>query len=121
MNKTIDQSKINQALDLLLEGGADLSKALKKGGLIKQLSKAILERALSAEMEEHLGYSRYSRSEADNARNGSYSKNLITDNGLTELTIPRDREGSFEPIIVPKKQNRIEGLDQKYYPFMLKG
>jgi hypothetical protein len=58
MNKTLDQSKINQALDLLLEKGADLSKALEKSGLIKQLSKAIFERALSAEMEEYLGYSR---------------------------------------------------------------
>lgn len=121
MNKTLDQLKINQALDLLLEGGADLSKALEKGGLIKQLSKAILERALSAEMEEHLGYSRYSRNEVDNSRNGSYSKNLITESGLTELNIPRDREGSFEPIIVPKKQNRIEGLDQKILSLYAKG
>ena len=113
MNKIIQDSKMKEALDLLLEGDIDLSNALGQGGLIKQLTKAVLDRALSAEMDDHLGYDRYSRSCINNARNGHYNKNLITDNGVIELNVPRDRNGDFEPGIVPKKQNRAAGLDKK--------
>jgi transposase-like protein len=77
-------------------------------GQVLQLTKALLERALKSEMEEHLGYERYGRSERDNARNGSYSKDLITDSGVIELNVPRDRKGDFEPGIVAKRQRRIE-------------
>ena len=121
MNKDIQDSRMKEALDLLLEGDVDLSNALGQGGLIKQLTKALLERALSAEMDDHLGYDRYSRSEINNARNGSYSKNLITDNGVIELAVPRDRNGDFEPAIVAKKQNRVLGLDKKILSLYAKG
>jgi transposase-like protein len=121
MSKIIQNSKMKEALDLLLEGDVDISKALEEGGLIKQLSKAILERALATEMDDHLGYDRYSRSKNNNARNGHYNKNLITDNGVIELNVPRDRNGDFEPSIVPKKQNRIAGLDKKILSLYAKG
>ena len=121
MSKNNQNEKINKAVDLLLEGDVDLSTVLGKGGLVKELTKVILERALAAEMDDHLGYDRYGRSEVDNARNGSYSKNLITDNGVIELNIPRDRGGQFTPAIVPKKQTRIEGLDQKILSLYAKG
>ncbi len=107
MVKNIQNANINRAVDLLLEGDVDLSNVLGKGGVVKELTKAILERALAAEMDDHLGYDRYGRSQVDNARNGSYNKNLITDNGVIELNVPRDREGEFIPAIVPKKQNTI--------------
>ena len=61
MTQNIETSKINAAVDLLIEGDVDLSNALGKDGLIKQLSKRILELALQAEMDDHLGYSRYYR------------------------------------------------------------
>ena len=99
MSKIIQESRMKAALDLLLEGDVDLSNALGQGGLIKQLTKALLERALTVEMDDHLGYDRYRRSEINNARNGSYGKDLITDNGVIELNIPRDRNGDFEPIM----------------------
>lgn len=121
MNKIIQDSKMKEALDLLLEGDIDLSNALGQGGLIKQLTKAVLDRALSAEMDDHLGYDRYSRSCINNARNGHYNKNLITDNGVIELNVPRDRNGDFEPGIVPKKQNRAAGLDKKILSLYAKG
>ena len=121
MNKTIQDSRMKEALDLLLEGDVDLSNALGQGGLIKQLTKAVLERALAAEMDDHLGYDRYSRSDTNNARNGSYGKNLITDNGVIELEVPRDRNGDFEPAIVTKKQNRAAGLDKKILSLYAKG
>jgi transposase-like protein len=121
MNKVIQDSKMKEALDLLLEGDVDLSNVLSEGGLIKQLTKAVLERALATEMNDHLGYDRYSRSEINNARNGHYNKNLITESGVIELNVPRDRNGDFEPAIVPKKQNRIVGLDKKILSLYAKG
>jgi len=121
MSKVIQDSRMKAALDLLLEGGVDLSNVLGQGGLIKQLTKAVLERALTVEMDDPLGYDRYGRSEMNNARNGSYGKNLITDNGVIELNIPRDRNGNFEPGIVAKKQNRVAGLDKKILSLYAKG
>jgi len=116
-----ENPKIKAALDLLLESGADFSNVLGQGGLIKQLSKALLERALAEEMNNHLGYDKYDRSENENSRNGSYSKNLITDNGVIELNIPRDRNGDFEPEIIAKKQTRAAGLDKKILSLYAKG
>jgi len=113
--------KINEAIDLLIEGGVDLKTVLSQNGLIKELTKGILERALHAEMSEHLGYSKYDRAETENARNGSFSKKLISENGTIELNVPRDRQGKFEPIIVSKKQTRIDGLDQKIISLYAKG
>ena len=121
MTQNIEISKINAAVDLLIEGDVDLSNALGKNGLIKQLSKRILEKALQVEMDDHLGYSRYDRSDLQNARNGAFQKNLITNNGVIELDVPRDRNGDFEPNIVKKKQNRIAGLDQKIVSLYAKG
>ena len=74
--------KIKEASDLLIEGGSGLSTLFAKDGLLKELTKNIVERALQGEMEEHLGYSKYTRSEEENARNGSFSKSLVTDNGI---------------------------------------
>ena len=54
-------------------------------------------------MDNHLGYSRYDRSNIQNARNGEFQKNLVTDNGVIELNVPRDRNVDFEPISVKKK------------------
>ena len=121
MTQNIETSKINAAVDLLIEGDVDLSNALGEEGLIKQLSKRILELALQAEMDDHLGYSRYDRSDLQNARNGAFQKTLITNNGVIELDVPRDRNGDFEPAIVKKKQNRIAGLDQKIVSLYAKG
>lgn len=121
MTKNIKTEKLNAAIDMLIESDADLSTVLGKEGLIKQLSKRILERALEAEMQGHLGYERYNRSDIENARNGSYQKNLITNNGQIELNVPRDRKGQFEPVIVKKKQSRIDGLDEKIISLYAKG
>lgn len=121
MTQEIETSKINAAVDLLIESDVDLSNALGEDGLIKQLSKRILEKALQIEMDDHLGYSRYNRSELENARNGAFQKTLITNNGTIELDVPRDRNGDFEPAIVKKKQNRIAGLDQKIVSLYAKG
>lgn len=121
MTQKIDNTKINAAIDLLIESDVDFSNALGEDGLIKQLSKRILEKALQIEMNDHLGYSRYDRSEFQNSRNGAFQKTLITNNGTIELDVPRDRNGNFEPAIVKKKQSRVAGLDQKIISLYAKG
>lgn len=115
-NKNIDE-----AIDLLLANNGDTSKILEEGGLLKQLTKKLVERALEAEMREHLGYGKYERSERSNTRNGSSEKKVISNNGIIEIDVPRDREGEFEPIIIPKRQTRIDGLDQKILSLYAKG
>ena len=72
-------------------------------------------------MNDHLGYNRYNRSDLQNARNGVFQKTLITNNGVIELDVPRDRNGEFEPAIVKKKQSRVAGLDQKIISLYAKG
>lgn len=121
MTQKLENAKINAAVDMLIESDSDLSNILGKEGLIKQLSKCILERALEAEMQSHLGYDRYKRNDSENARNGSFKKSLTTENGQLELEVPRDRKGNFEPVIVKKKQSRIDGLDDKVISLYAKG
>lgn len=83
-------------------------------GLLKQLSKALLERALQGEMNHHLGYKKNERAEqSGNYRNGKTSKTVITKEGEIEIDVPRDRQSSFEPAIVKKNQRRFEDFDNK--------
>jgi len=112
---------ISEAIDLLTSKGVDLSTMLSEGGLLKQLTKRLVEKALESEMDDHLGYTKYTRTDTDNARNGVSSKNLITDNGLITIDVPRDRDAKFEPALIPKRQTRIDGLDQKILSLYAKG
>jgi transposase-like protein len=113
--------ELDAALDRLILMEKDPSTILSEGGLLKQLTKRLVERALNAEIDDHLGYSKYGRSDADNSRNGNSSKQLITDSGVIELEVPRDRDGSFEPTLVKKRQNRIAGLEDKILSLYAKG
>jgi transposase-like protein len=72
-------------------------------------------------MTNHLGYEKYERSSASNGRNGNSKKELLTENGIVDLSIPRDREGSFEPLLLPKGQTRIPGLNDKIISLYAKG
>jgi len=85
------------------------------GGLIKQLSKALIERAMQAEMTEQIGYPKSEAGEkpTDNRRNGKSSKTLRTDQGPMEIEVPRDRDGQFDPQIVAKHQREWRGFDDK--------
>ena len=121
MSKNKDKEAISAAIDLLVKEGVDLSTVLSEGGLLKQLTKRLVERALESEMDEHLGYSKYDRTDSANARNGVSSKNLITDNGVITIDVPRDRQAEFEPAIIPKRQVRVDGLDQKILSLYAKG
>ena len=84
------------------------------GGLLTGLTKTVLETALDAEMEDHLGYAMHAVEGRDkgNSRNGMRSKTVLTEVGEVEINVPRDREGSFEPKIVQKRQRRLAGVDE---------
>lgn len=104
-----------ELVDELLADAGDKVELLGSGGLISQLTKKVLERALSAELTDHLGYEKGDRAGNDsgNSRNGTTSKTLHTENGSVQLDVPRDRAGSFEPRIVAKGQTRLEGLNER--------
>ena len=78
--------------------------------MLAQLTKLVLESALEGEMTAHLGYDKHERVEgSENARNGTRSKTVLTKAGPVEIAVPRDRAGSFEPVVVAKRQRRLGG------------
>mgnify|MGYP000573419195 FL=1 len=79
----------------------------------QMLTKVTVERALNAELDDHLGYDKHEPSANSNSRNGTSSKTLRTEDGQFEVTTPRDREGSFEPKLVKKNQTRFTSMDDK--------
>lgn len=94
-----------------------------EGGLLQQLTKRVLEAALEGEMDSHLGYGKHERvgRGAGNARNGRRSKTVVTEAGPVELDVPRDRDGSFTPRIVRKRQRRLAGVDNLVVSLTAKG
>ena len=96
---------------------------LGENGLLKQIQKRLLELALNAELKHHLGYARHAAEgrNSGNSRNGTSRKKLQTEQGPLELEVPRDRNGTFEPQIVPKHQTRVPGLDEKILALYARG
>ena len=94
-------------------------------GLLKQFTKSVLETALNEEMTEHLGHERHRASddrESTNVRNGTRPKTVLTEaTGQVEIEVPRDRDGSFEPQIVKKRQRRLTGVDEIVLSLYAKG
>lgn len=92
-------------------------------GVLNQMSKAVIERALGAEMDTHLGYAKHERSDDDsgNSRNGYSSKTVTTSNGKVLLDVPRDRRGEFQPQIVKKHQRRVGQIDDMILSLYAKG
>ena len=105
----------NEVIEELLQGYSRPEDLLGEDGLFKQLKKRLLERALGAELTEHLGYEKGDRAGqgTGNSRNGYSSKTVVGDDGAIEIAVPRDRNSSFEPQIVPKGQTRFEGFDER--------
>ncbi|WKK27747.1 IS256 family transposase [Streptomyces olivoreticuli] len=94
-----------------------------EGGLLQQLSKALLERALQTEMSEHLGYEKGDPAGrgSGSSRNGTATKTVLTDVGALEVDVPRDRNGDFEPQIVPKNARRLSGFDEQVLSLYARG
>ena len=104
-----EQQLAEQLLKQAKEQGVDL---VGPDGVLNGLTKRVLETALEAEMTEHLGYEKHGNTTGENARNGIRSKTVLTVVGPVEIDVPRDREGSFEPKIVKKRQRRLTGVDE---------
>jgi hypothetical protein len=117
---TVEQKLIDQLVEQARSKGLQLTG---EGGLLQQLTKTVLESALEGEITDHLGYGKHDPAGKDggNSRNGTRSKTVLTDIGPVEIDVPRDRDGSFEPKIVPKRQRRLSGVDELVLSLSAKG
>ncbi len=113
----------NDLIDQLLSGYKKPEDLIGENGLLKQLTKALIGRALQAEMTEHLGHDKYATVSnlTGNARNGKSNKTLKGEFGELLIEIPRDREGSFEPQLISKHQTRWTGFDDKIISLYSRG
>ena len=111
------------AAELVARAGSEWVSLVGPGGLLSGLTKAVLEAALEGEMTDHVGYEAHDPAghHSGNSRNGARSKTVITDVGPVEIAVPRDRAGTFEPVIVPKRQRRLGGVDQMVLSLSAKG
>jgi putative transposase len=113
----------HKLIDNLLKDYKTPEEILGDNGLLKQLTKAVLERAMQAEMTEHLGYEPHDAAgdNSGNSRNGKSRKTLKGEFGNLPLEVPRDRNSTFEPQIVPKGQTRFDGSDDKILSLYARG
>ncbi len=113
----------DDVVDELLAGARTEEEIVGPGGLLSQLTKRLVERALEVELTDHLGYERHQEPPggAGNTRNGATPKTLTTEHGPVEVSTPRDRDGSFEPQLVRKRQRRFEGFDEKILALYSRG
>ena len=110
-------------LDALMKDYKNPEDLIGESGLLKQLTKQLLERAMQAEMTEHLGYEKNAPTakKTNNSRNGSYKKKVKGEFGNLNIEVPRDRDSSFDPVILPKGQSRFTGFDDKIIALYARG
>lgn len=113
----------NELLDNLLKDYKKPEDLIGESGLLKQLTKALLERAMQAEMTAHLGYAKHEPSgkNSGNSRNGDYNKTVKGEFGKMDVAVPRDRNSTFEPVILPKGEGRFVGFDDKIVSMYARG
>src|SRR3984957_12172794 len=113
----------DELIDELLAGAKTEQEIAGAGGLLSQLTKRLVERAMEVELTDHLGYEPHQEPPGGtgNTRNGSTPKRLITESGEVQIDTPRDRAGSFDPKIVRKRQRRFEGFDDKILALYARG
>jgi putative transposase len=117
-----DPDPVDKMLDELLKGKKP-EEILGQEGLLKELTKRLVERALQGEMTTQLGYEKHAPEgrNSGNSRNGKSKKTVITDSGEITIEVPRDRTGDFEPQLVPKGQRRLPGFDEKVIALYARG
>lgn len=115
-----DEELIRQLTERAQADGLQLTG---EGGLLGRLTKRVVEGALEGEMDAHLGYAKHDRAGRDggNSRNGHRSKTVLTEAGPVEVDVPRDRDASFTPKLVAKRQRRVSGLDELVISLSAKG
>jgi hypothetical protein len=116
----VDEQLIAQLAGRARAGGLQLAG---EGGLLAQLTKRLVESALEGELTDHLGYGRHDATGRDgrNSRNGHRAKTVLTEVGPVEIDVPRDRDATFEPKIVAKRQRRLSGVDELVISLSAKG
>ena len=117
------KSKQDALIDELLKDCKSSDDILGKHGLVKQLTKRLVEKTLEAELTDHLGYepNALQGRGSGNNRNGKSKKTVQTDSGEIQIEVPRDRNTSFEPQLVKKRQRRLKGFDEKVIAFYARG
>jgi len=124
-NNDGDDGRLDQSVaeELVARARADGVDLVGPGGLLGDLTKQILETGLEVEMDEHLGYPKHDATGRDggNSRNGTRSKTVITEVGPVDIEVPRDRDSSFEPATVKKRQRRLNGVDSMVISLTAKG
>jgi hypothetical protein len=113
----------DELIDELLAGARTEEEIVGPGGLLADLTRRLVERAMSAELTDHLGYEPHQEPPGGtgNTRNGGTPKTLATEHGPVRIKTPRDRNGSFEPKLVCKGQRRFEGFDEKILALYSRG
>lgn len=111
------------AEELVARARAEGMDLTGEGGLLTGLIRQVLQTGLEVELSEHLGYEAYDPAGrgSGNSRNGSYPKTVATEIGDVDLRVPRDRNGTFEPMTVPKHARRLEGLNSNVISLYAKG
>ena len=112
-----------ELIDELLKGYQKPEDIIGENGLLKRFVKAVVERALNAELTHHLGYEKHDPAghNSGNSRNGTSGKTRKGDFGELEIEVPRDRTSTFEPLILPKHQTRFTGFDDKIVSLYARG
>jgi hypothetical protein len=115
-----DEQLLRELTERARGGGLKLTG---EGGLLGRLTKMVIEGALEGELDDHLGYGKHDPEGRDggNSRNGRRAKTVLTDTGPVEISVPRDRDSSFEPKIVAKRQRRLTGVDDMVISLSAKG
>jgi len=116
----LDVQMLRRLADQARDQGLELTG---EGGLLQQLTRVFLESALEGEMDAHLGYAKHDAAgdNSGNSRNGRRAKTVITEVGPVEVVVPRDRDASFEPQLVRKRQRRLSGVDEMVLSLSAKG
>ena len=116
----VDEQLIEQLADRARSEGL---QPTGEGGLLARLTKTVVESALEGEMEDHLGYAKHDPAgrSGGNSRNGMRGKTVLSEAGPVEIVVPRDRDGSFEPRLVKKRQRRLSGMDDLVISLSAKG
>src|ERR1700691_6077527 len=115
-----DEQLLRELTERARAGGLKLTG---EGGLLGRLTKMVIEGALEGEMDDHLGYPKHDPAGRDsgNSRNGHRPKTILTEAGPVDISVPRDRDSSFEPKIVAKRQRRLPGGDEMVISLSPKG
>jgi putative transposase len=113
----------NELIDNLLKGYKKPEDLMGENGLLKQLTKQLLERAMAAEMTEHVGYEKHDviGNNSGNSRNGKSAKTIKGSFGTMPIEVPRDRNGTYEPQIIGKHQTRFTGFDENIISLYARG